>query len=212
MDLNYRIGLDIGIASVGWAVLENNSKDEPVRIVDLGVRLFEAAEVPKTGAALAEPRREARTTRRRLRRRKHRLERMKWLLQEYGLIQTEEFMKRYHSAGLPDVYRLRYEGLERKLKDEELAQILIHIGKHRGFRSTRKAELKDKNDKETGAVLSATRENEKLMEEHGYRTAGEMIYKDDKFRTGCTWKEEGYRLTPATTEIYSLTLLHALPL
>lgn len=211
MDLNYRIGLDIGIASVGWAVLENNSKDEPVRIVDLGVRLFEAAEVPKTGAALAEPRREARTTRRRLRRRKHRLERMKWLLQEYGLIQTEEFMKRYHSAGLPDVYRLRYEGLERKLKDEELAQILIHIGKHRGFCSTRKAELKDKNDKETGAVLSATRENEKLMEEHGYRTAGEMIYKDDKFRTGCTWKEEGYRLTPRNKEgDYKNTMLRAL--
>lgn len=26
---SYRIGLDIGIASVGWAVLENNSQDEP---------------------------------------------------------------------------------------------------------------------------------------------------------------------------------------
>ncbi len=38
--LYYRIGLDIGITSVGWAVLENNSSDEPVRIVDLGVRLF----------------------------------------------------------------------------------------------------------------------------------------------------------------------------
>lgn len=211
MDLNYRIGLDIGIASVGWAVLENNSKDEPVRIVDLGVRLFEAAEVPKTGAALAEERRGARTTRRRLRRRKHRLDRIKWLLQEQGLIQLDEFMERYHSAGLPDVYRLRYEGLERKLKDEELAQILIHIGKHRGFRSTRKAELKDKNDKETGAVLSATKENEKLMEEHGYRTAGEMIYKDDKFRTGCTWREEGYLLTPRNKEgDYKHTMLRAL--
>lgn len=34
---SYRIGLDIGIASVGWAVLENNSQDEPIRILDLGV-------------------------------------------------------------------------------------------------------------------------------------------------------------------------------
>lgn len=32
---SYRIGLDIGIASVGWAVLENNSQDEPIRILDL---------------------------------------------------------------------------------------------------------------------------------------------------------------------------------
>ena len=39
--MDYRIGLDIGIASVGWAVLQNNSDDEPVRIVDLGVRIFD---------------------------------------------------------------------------------------------------------------------------------------------------------------------------
>ena len=30
------------------------------------------------------------------------------------------------------------------LADEELAQVLIHIAKHRGFRSTRKAETKEK--------------------------------------------------------------------
>lgn len=69
--LYYRIGLDIGIASVGWAVLENNSEDEPIRIIDLGVRIFDKAEIPKTGESLAMPRRMARTTRRRLRRRKH---------------------------------------------------------------------------------------------------------------------------------------------
>lgn len=45
--MDYRIGLDIGIASVGWAVLQNNSDDEPVRIVDLGVRIFDTAEIPK---------------------------------------------------------------------------------------------------------------------------------------------------------------------
>ena len=65
-DLNYRIGLDIGIASVGWAVLENNTHDEPFRIIDLGVRIFDTAEQPKTGASLALPRREARSARRRL--------------------------------------------------------------------------------------------------------------------------------------------------
>lgn len=43
----YRIGLDIGITSVGWAVLQNNSQDEPVRITDLGVRIFDVAENPK---------------------------------------------------------------------------------------------------------------------------------------------------------------------
>lgn len=163
---SYRIGLDIGIASVGWAVLENNSQDEPIRILDLGVRIFEAAEVPKTGAALAAERRDARTARRRIRRRRHRLERIKWLFEREGLIQIDSFMERYHSPNLPDVYELRYEGLERKLSKEEFAQVLLHIAKHRGFRSTRKAELKEGDN---GKVLKATEENRKRMEEHGYR-------------------------------------------
>ena len=110
-DLNYRIGLDIGIASVGWAVLENNTHDEPFRIIDLGVRIFDTAEQPKTGASLALPRREARSARRRLRRRGHRLERIKKLFEAEGLINIEEFEARYKRTGLPDVYKLRYEGL-----------------------------------------------------------------------------------------------------
>ena len=178
--MDYRIGLDIGIASVGWAVLQNNSDDEPVRIVDLGVRIFDTAEIPKTGESLAGPRRAARTTRRRLRRRKHRLDRIKWLFENQGLINIDDFLKRYNMAGLPDVYQLRYEALDRKLTDEELAQVLLHIAKHRGFRSTRKAETAAK---ENGAVLKATDENQKRMQEKGYRTVGEMIYLDEAFRT-----------------------------
>lgn len=192
--LDYRIGLDIGIASVGWAVLQNNSEGEPVHIVDLGVRIFDKAEQPKTGESLAAPRRDARTTRRRLRRRKHRMDRIKWLFSKEGLIEIEPFMERYYSGKLQDVYQLRYEALDRKLKDEELAQVLLHIAKHRGFRSTRKAEMTE--DKEGGQVLKATNENKQRMEEHGYRTVGEMMYLDEDFRVSCPWVERGYILTP----------------
>lgn len=204
----YRIGLDIGITSVGWAVLQNNSQDEPVRITDLGVRIFDVAENPKNGDALAAPRRDARTTRRRLRRRRHRLERIKFLLQKNGLIEMDSFMERYYKGNLPDVYQLRYEGLDRKLKDEELAQVLIHIAKHRGFRSTRKAETKEK---EGGAVLTATTENQKIMQEKGYRTVGEMLYLDEAFHTECLWNEKGYVLTPRNRpDDYKHTILRSM--
>ena len=175
---NYRIGLDIGIASVGWAVLETNSNDEPIHIKNLGVRIFDKAEVPKTGDSLAAPRREARSARRRIRRRRHRLERIRRLLEKKGLIQIENFNQRYYSPNLPNVYQLRTEALERILSGEELAQILIHIAKHRGFKSNRKSELKDKD---TGKVLSAIEDNKKLLQENSYRTVGEMIYKDSSF-------------------------------
>lgn len=200
-DLNYRIGLDIGIASVGWAVLENNSHDEPFRIIDLGVRIFDTAEQPKTGASLALPRREARSARRRIRRRRDRIERIKKLFQAEGLINIDEFEARYKIAGLPDVYKLRYEGLDRKLTDDELAQVLLHIVKHRGFKSTSKAEeAENENDaakkKEAGALKKGISNNKKLMEEKGYRTVGEMMYLDENFRTDCPWNENGYILTP----------------
>lgn len=193
-DLNYRIGLDIGIASVGWAVLENNTHDEPFRIIDLGVRIFDTAEQPKTGASLALPRREARSARRRLRRRGHRLERIKKLFEAEGLIDIEEFEARYRRAGLPDVYKLRYEGLDRRLTNDELAQVLLHIAKHRGFKSTSKAA--DGADSDTGEVKKGISANKALMQEKGYRTVGEMIYLDEKFRTDCPWSENGYILTP----------------
>lgn len=193
-DLNYRIGLDIGIASVGWAVLENNTYDEPFRIIDLGVRIFDTAEQPKTGASLALPRREARSARRRLRRRRDRIERIKKLFQSEGLIDIDEFEARYKKAGLPDVYKLRYEGLDRVLTDDELAQVLLHIAKHRGFKSTSKAA--DGADSEAGEVKKSISANKALMQEKGYRTVGEMIYLDENFRTDCPWNEDGYILTP----------------
>lgn len=206
--LYYRIGLDIGIASVGWAVLENDSNDEPKRILDLGVRLFEKAENPKNGDSLAQPRRMARTVRRRLRRRRHRLDRIRWLMQQEGLIDTEAFMERYHRPELPNVYELRCAALERKLTGEEFAQILFHIAKHRGFKSTRKAETESK---ENGAVLSAIKENKALMEEKGYRTVGEMLCRDEAFRRPCAWNEEGYLLTVRNTaNDYRHTILRAM--
>ena len=42
--MKYSMGLDIGIKSIGWAVIN----DEKNRIEDLGVRIFPAAERPKT--------------------------------------------------------------------------------------------------------------------------------------------------------------------
>lgn len=84
--MNYKMGLDIGIASVGWAVINLDLK----RIEDLGVRIFDKAEHPQNGESLALPRRIARSARRRLRRRKHRLERIRRLLVSENVLTKEE--------------------------------------------------------------------------------------------------------------------------
>ena len=49
----YGIGLDIGIASVGWAVVVLNENAEPYGLIRCGSRIFDKAEQPKTGESLA---------------------------------------------------------------------------------------------------------------------------------------------------------------
>lgn len=59
------LGLDIGISSLGWAVINyDKEKKENNKIIKSGVRIFTVAENPKTGESLALPRRNARGARR----------------------------------------------------------------------------------------------------------------------------------------------------
>lgn len=180
MSLRYTLGLDIGIASVGWAVLENNIDGEPIKIERLGVRIFDKAEQPKTGASLAEPRREARGQRRTIRRRRHRKDRIKQLIQQNDIMTRVEMAEMFeHLQFKTSVYELRVQALERALTKQEFVRVLIHLAQRRGYKSNSKSE--EAKDKENGKVKSAISENKKCMEENGYRTIGEMFLNDDRF-------------------------------
>lgn len=181
-NFHYTLGLDIGIASVGWAVLRNNLDGEPDRIDDLGVRVFEKAENEKDGSSLALPRREARGTRRRLRRHRHRLERIRYLLEQCGVMSMEEIEKLYQQPGGFRIspYQLRAEALDRPLSKEEAVRVLIHLAQRRGYCSNSTSEAA-KDAKETGKVKTAIQENRDCMKENGYRTIGEMMFRDLRF-------------------------------
>ena len=180
MSLRYTLGLDIGITSVGWAVLENNICGEPIKMERLGVRIFDKAEHPKTGASLAEPRREARGQRRTIRRKRHRKDRIKQLIQQNGIMTRVEMAEMFeHSQFETSVYELRVQALERALTKQEFVRVLIHLAQRRGYKSNSKSE--EAKDKENGKVKSAISENKQRMEENSYRTIGEMPLKDDRF-------------------------------
>jgi CRISPR-associated endonuclease Csn1 len=172
----YGIGLDIGITSVGWASVALDESENPMGIIDMGVRIFDAAEQPKTGASLAAPRREARSSRRRLRRQRLRNETIRHLLTSSGLL-DENDIKNLFNGKLEDIYYLRAKALDEKLSKEEFARVLIHISQRRGFRSNRLSDSKA----EDGKLLKAVASNKALMADKGYRTVGEMYYKDPLF-------------------------------
>ena len=202
--MHYTLGLDIGISSIGWAVLQNMPSGESFKIEDLGVRIFEKAEQPKTGASLALPRREARSARRRLRRRRHRKERIKELLQQAGCIDHGALDALLTASGFEkDVYTLRAEGLDRQLTREEWARVLLHLAQRRGYRSNSTVEAA--KDQKTGVLKTALSANQNLMEAKGYRTAGEMFCLDEKFQMigpdGQVWRK-----TRNTAGDYSFTV------
>ena len=175
--MKYAIGLDIGIASIGYAVVELDYEENPWGIIRLGSRIFDVAENPDDGAPLARPRRLARSMRRRLRRHKHRIERIKALLIASKFISSEQLTSLYEGI-LSDIYELRVKALDKRIDNNELVRILLHLAQRRGFKSNRKA---DYTDKEKGQLLSAVSENQKRMQDNNYRTVGEMLYKDPLF-------------------------------
>ena len=181
-ELRYTLGLDIGIASVGWAVLLNDLNGEPFKIERLGVRIFEQAENPKDGSSLAAPRREARGARRVVRRRKHRKDRIKLLMEQSGLIRRSDLAVLLQSGSFEkSVYELRVEALDRPLTNEEAARLLIHFAQRRGYKSNSRAQ-EAADAKESGQVKTAISANRAKMEQLHCRTVGELLWKDDRFR------------------------------
>jgi len=169
--MKYRLGLDIGIASVGWAVIRNNEDDEACEIISRGVRVFDVPEKPKDGGSLMAERRAFRSTRRTLRRRKVRIAMTRFLCEsELGIV-FDDVLKQNN---LPCIYQIRFEALSRKLSKEELGRLLLHFIHRRGFKSNRKSA----KTKEDGAILKGIQANQEKLKEKNYVTIGEYYYKE----------------------------------
>lgn len=187
----YGIGLDIGVASVGWAVVGLNGTGEPVGLHRLGVRIFDKAEQPKTGESLAAPRRMARGMRRRLRRKALRRADVYALLERSGLSTREALAQMFEAGGLEDIYALRTRALDEPVGKAEFSRILLHLAQRRGFKSNRRTA----SDGEDGRLLAAVNENRRRMAQGGWRTVGEMLYRHEAFALHKRNKADDYLST-----------------
>jgi CRISPR-associated endonuclease Csn1 len=127
----YVLGLDLGSASVGWAMIQLNEADEPIAVLRAGVRIFDSAvegNIEKgQDVSNAVARRTARLMRRQLRRRAGRQKQLFKLLQKSGLLPAYE-------SSAEDAAIQRHEILN--LLDRELAsKWLIAVG-NRGMNFT----------------------------------------------------------------------------
>lgn len=161
MENKFILGLDLGVGSVGWALMLLDELGNPCRILDLGSRIFEPE-----GSSMEE-RRIARGTRRNLRRRGGRVKNTRNLFVKYEYLTPQQINQIYCQKGIiaPDVYELRLKGKYDLLTYEELLMILVHYAKGRGFKSNRK--IQDANAKENGnddqKMLAAKKKTEELL-------------------------------------------------
>lgn len=171
-------GIDLGIASCGWAVLRHPSPEDPTgKIVAMGSWMFDVPETDKERTPTNQIRRGNRLLRRVIRRRAQRMAEIRRLFVQHGLLAVQEpdALKR---VGL-NPWELRARGLDKLLSPAEFAVGLGRIAKRRGFKSARKGKEANTagDDQKMLKALEATRE--RLGR---YRTVGEMFGRDADFR------------------------------
>jgi CRISPR-associated endonuclease Csn1 len=170
------LGLDLGTASCGWAVIEQD--DAGGRIIAMGARTWDAPETDKERTPTNQLRRQARGMRRVIKRRRQRMHAVRRLFAEHGLIEAQG--PSGLRVGQLDPWKLRAEGLDRKLSGPELAVALGHIAKHRGFKSNSKRDRGANASDDSSRMLKAIGEAKDRLAH--YRTVGEMFAKDEAYR------------------------------
>lgn len=170
--MGYRLALDLGSTSLGWAMIRLGVNQQPCAVIKAGVRIFSNGRNPKDGSSLAVTRREARAMRRRRDRLLKRKARMMRTLIEYGLFPAEEMQRKALETLNP--YALRAKGLDEALTPSEFGRALFHINQRRGFKSNRKT---DKKDNDSGALKTAINKLRETLRAENCRTVGEWLYK-----------------------------------
>lgn len=179
------LGLDVGIGSLGWAVVDEDAR----RIDDLGVRIFESGEEGASKAAdrASQIRRGYRSTKRLNKRRKQRKLRLKQFLDSLNIISVDDLNSEYRKKGNnPDTWRYRSEGLSRKLTSFELASVLVNMSNYRGYQDF----YEDADEEDIGKLSEAKNRINHIYEskKNQYRTIGQMIFEDDSFRNKANGK------------------------
>lgn len=208
--MHYRLALDIGSTSIGWALLRlgddsTSNRLTPVAIIRSGVRIFSDGRSPKDGTSLAVTRRNARSARRRRDRLLQRKDSMLRQLVRYGFFPEDEIQRKALVRLNP--YELRARGLDEKLTPEEFGRALFHINQRRGFKSNRKT---DKPDNDSSVMKAAIAEFKQRLQNVGARTVGESLYQRmlaggtvrARLRTSLVQQENGRNKKEKSYDLY----------
>lgn len=177
--ISWRLGLDLGTNSIGFAVVEKGEAPWPFSITsigDLGARIYSDGRNPKDKQSLAAMRRGPRQMRKTRDRGKNRNDRLIAELRACGLAPdpcaSDEESDDIKDLLASDPWILRTRGLDERLTPHELGRALTHMSGNRGFQSNRKT---DPGDGESGKIREAAERTAEAFARDGARTLGEWL-------------------------------------
>jgi len=168
------LGLDIGVSSVGMAIISEDKNGEK-DIKKLAVRIipedpnFHGKFYSGNTASKNLERRIKRSIRRNNQRFKLRRDRLYNLLREKKMFPQQSLFM----LNAEQLYELRAKAVSEKIDLEELGRVFIHLNKRRGFLSNRKAD-NDENNSDYKKVIA------KLEESRENLTIGQKLYQELK--------------------------------
>ncbi len=169
-------GIDIGVASVGWAVVNEENGD----ILESGANLFESADAAKN-----KERRGNRQGKRLRRRRRNRVADFVKLWQAFGFLMPSEMEA--------NPVELRVKGLISALTMDELFCVLQYMLKHRGISYLEDAEIEPGQESTYGSSLGL---NQKLLgEKHPCEIQWDRLCRYGEFRGQFMVEENGESIT-----------------
>lgn len=167
----WRLGIDLGTNSLGWAAIRLDAGGEPDGVLAAGSRIFSDGREPKSGASLAVNRRDARA----MRRRRDRLQQRQRALMKHlvadGLFPADPAERK--ALEQLDPFALRAHALDEALPLPHLGRAIWHLNQRRGFKSNRKT---DKPDDDAGKIATGVTRLETAIADSGARTFGEWLH------------------------------------
>lgn len=174
--MKYRLALDLGSTSLGWAMIQLDGSGKACAVIRAGVRIFPDGRNPKDGSSLAVTRRLARAMRRRRDRLLKRKARMQRLLIEHGFFPVDVAARKALERLNP--YALRAKGLDEALTPAEFGRALFHINQRRGFKSNRRTDKRESDSGALKAAIAGLRAQLDPSGAHGKaRTVGELLWR-----------------------------------
>lgn len=168
------LGLDLGVSSIGWALIkEDNNK--PSEIIGMGVRIvpLDTDESDEFTRGNAITKNQKRTQKRTARKGYYRyVLRRKALTAE--LRKQNMFDENLFKIPQLDLWGLRARAVSEQISLKELGRVLYHLNQKRGYKSSRSEENADKKD--TEYVAEVKNRHQRLKEEG--KTIGQKFFEE----------------------------------